>query len=534
MKVNKIPLLNTGYFSGLTKAYLCKDDKLSSFYNHYFDLNNFDAAIEERQNFEIDRNSLHQVLQKQHQSFFNAFSHLESSIELIKDKNTFTITTGHQICLATGPLYFIYKIASAINLSRKLKEKYPQYNFIPVYWMATEDHDFSEINHIHLFNKKISWDKETADATGRITTNGIETFLNEIKDILGEKAGSVNYFETVVAAYNNQTNLANATRDLVLHLFGDQGIVVLDADDAQLKSRFKEIIKNDIIGQVSHKAVSNTIEHLVKANLIKEEKIQVKPRPINFFYLKDGYRKRITSTENSYHVLDTEITFTEKELLNEIDQFPERFSPNVIMRPVYQECILPNLVYIGGAGELSYWFELKACFDAHQTFFPMLALRNSFLWIDLKQAEKLNQLGISIAEIFNNVDDLTLAYLKRIGVDETNFDSELNELNQIIDQIKIKVTNIEATLSATVEGERQKLQKSIEILVQKTAKAQKQKHDISINQIKKLKENLFPEGGLQERYENILWLNMKFGNEIINQLINHANTEAQEIVIFTA
>lgn len=534
MKVNKIPLLNTGYFSGLTKAYLCKDDKLSSFYNHYFDLNNFDAAIEERQNFEIDRNSLHQVLQKQHQSFFNAFPHLESSIELIKDKNTFTITTGHQICLATGPLYFIYKIASAINLSRKLKEKYPQYNFIPVYWMATEDHDFAEINHIHLFNKKISWDKETADATGRITTNGIETFLNEIKDILGEKAGSVNYFETVVAAYNNQTNLANATRDLVLHLFGDQGIVVLDADDAQLKSRFKDIIKKDIIGQVSNKAVNNTIEQLVNFNLIKEEKIQVKPRPINFFYLKDDFRKRIILDENVYRVIDTEITFTETQLLNEIEEFPERFSPNVIMRPVYQECILPNLVYIGGAGELSYWFELKACFEAHQIFFPMLALRSSFLWIDQKQVEKLTQYNIQVKDIFKPVEELVQQVLSEMGVEELNLNDEKELANNLFDKLVNTINTVDKTLVASSEGERNKLIKAIEILEQKLNKAQKLKHETSINQIKRIKEQLFPAGGLQERYENVLWLNLKFEQISMNEIIELACVNDHEIIICSA
>ncbi len=323
--------------------------------------------------------------------------------------------------MATGPLYFIYKIASAINLCNKLKKRHPQYNFVPVYWMATEDHDFEEINHIHIFNKKITWAKEVEGATGRISTAAIEPFFDEIKVLLGDKINDVHYFASFLNAYQHETNLADATRNLVLNLFANKGLLVLDADTAILKQNFKDIIKKDILGQVSHTAVTKTIKELVDQNLIKEEKIQVKPRNINFFYLKDKLRKRITLEDDIYKVLETEITFTEAQLLAEIEQFPSRFSPNVIMRPVYQEYILPNLVYIGGAGELAYWFELKGVFDAHQIYFPMLALRNSFLWIDSKQAEKLTQLGVSPAELFDSIEILTAKTLKNIGVEELHF-----------------------------------------------------------------------------------------------------------------
>lgn len=534
MKVTTIPLLETGYFGGLTKAYLNNEESLSSFYNHYFDLENFEKAIEERMHFDTDRAKLSEVLREQHVSFFEELPGLEANINLLNDKHTFTVTTGHQICLATGPLYFIYKIASAIHLCRKLKVKYPSYNFIPVYWMATEDHDFEEINHIHLFNKKISWNIATQGATGRIQMSDIQPFLNEIREIIGDKISETNAFEAVLKAYENNTNLAEATRSLVLRLFGDKGLLVLDADHASLKQSFKDIIKKDIIEQVSFEAVSSTITQLVSLNLIKEEKIQVKPRNINFFYLKDNLRNRIILQDGVYSVKETAITFTAQQLLQEIEEFPERFSPNVIMRPVYQERILPNLVYIGGAGELSYWFELKKVFEAHQVFFPMLALRNSFLWIDSKQAEKLMQLGIANSEIFESVDVLTAKILKHIGIAELQFGDEQVMVSTLFDQLKTKISAVDSTLGATVEAEKHKVLKSLEVLEQKTAKAQKNKHEISLNQLKKIKENLFPEGGLQERYENILWLNMKFGNDLIEQLIELASIDKKEFIIITA
>ena len=534
MTVTKLSLLDTGYFGGLTNAYLNKDQRLTPFYNHYFEAENFEKAIEERINFETNSLTLAKVLDEQHAPYYSTFPYLENVVASLKDKHTFTITTGHQLCLATGPLYFIYKIASAINLSRKLKLKYPQYNFVPVYWMASEDHDFEEINHINLFNKKITWNAATSGATGRISNSGIETFLNDIKEILGDKINSTNLIDIIHDAYQKLSNLAEATRYLVLHLFAEHKLLVLNADNKLLKNEFKEIIKEDILGQVSNKAVLESINQIVSTGLVKEEKIQVKPRDINFFYLKDKLRKRITLEDQIYKVLDTEITFTEAQLLQEIDAFPERFSPNVIMRPVYQEFILPNLVYIGGAGELSYWFELKKVFDRHQVFYPMLAIRNSFLWIDNKQSEKLTQLGISPTEIFDSIEILTAKTLKNIGVEELLLNDEAAMTHQLFEQIKTKIVAIDATLGATAEGEKMKVLKSIEMLAQKAAKAQKNKHDISINQLKKIKDNLFPEGGLQERYENILWLNLKFGNNIIEEIIALAEVDKKEFTIIVS
>ena len=533
MLVTKKPLLETGYFSGLTKAYLENNELLKPFYHLNFSIPNFEKAILSREFSQAQRDDLYEVLHQQHSSFFTKNPSLESTLNLIKEVNTFTITTGHQICLATGPLYFIYKIASAIHLCRKLKQHYPAYNFVPIYWMATEDHDFEEINHIHLFNKKMSWDIDPKGATGRIPTTGINTFFDEINSILENRIEEISLFEPIRQAYLQNQNLAEATREVVLHLFANEGLMVLDADHKTLKNNFKEIIKKDIFNQISNHQVSSTIEGLVATNLIKEDKIQVKPRAINFFYLTDQFRNRIVYENNLYKVIDTDISFTEEAFKAEIDLYPERFSPNVIMRPLYQEFILPNLCYIGGAGELSYWFELKSTFDAHNVYFPILALRNSFLWVDKNQKEKLASLGIEINDIFESVDVLTIKVLKKLGAMEIQFHEEKHLAHGLFEALKTKINKVDVTLGASVDAELQKLLKSLELLENKANKAQKIKHEISINQIKKIKENLFPGNGLQERYENIIWLNMKFGDDVISKLIHLSNIEENNFNIIS-
>jgi bacillithiol biosynthesis cysteine-adding enzyme BshC len=531
MQVSEIPLLETGYIGGLTRLYLQENEALRNFYSYPFSFKGLEQAIKNRQQHEPDRQLLYEVLHAQHKPYFHDFPALSQSVERLLKHTTFTITTGHQLCTATGPLYVIYKIASVINLCKKMASRHPSYSFVPVFWMASEDHDFEEINHINLFNKKITWQTTEQGSTGRLPTKDSLPFFHSLREILGPLINDTELFEMIERAYLNNTSLANASREMILHLFAGEDLLVLDADDQQLKNSFKQVIKNDIAEKISFHQVSQTIDNMVASGLVKEEKIQVKPREINFFYLKDQLRKRIVWEHHQYKVMETDIVFDEAALHQEINQFPERFSPNVVMRPVYQEFILPNICYVGGAGELSYWFELKSSFEAHQVFFPVLALRKSFLWIDRKQADKLSSLQISSEELFRPAEELVQKILHNAGVTALDLENEKALAHTLFEALKHKISAIDVTLEASAGVEYQKLLKSIEMLEHKAEKAQKNKHEISINQLKKIKETLFPEGGLQERYDNILWLNAKFGKGLIQQIISLSDIEAQRICV---
>ncbi len=534
MQITKVPLLNTPVLNGLVKAYLTQNEDLRSFYNFLPEIDAFEQAISLRKQFPVNREKLQRVLQQQHKDFLELYPEVNQSVQLIIHEQSFTITTGHQICLATGPLYFVYKIASVIHTCKQLKTIHPNFNFIPVLWMATEDHDFEEINHLHLFQKKITWQTQEQGATGRIKTQGIQTFLTELNEILGSSVYDLPLFEKLEKAYVENKNLSEATRALVLHLFGSSGLLVIDADNRELKEEFIPLIKNDILQQVSYKEVSQSIRSLVSKNLIKEEKVQVKPRLINFFYLDHQMRKRIVFENETYRVLDSNLQFTPEQLSEAIEQNPEKFSPNVIMRPLYQEHILPNLAYIGGGGELSYWLEFKSLFDAHKVFFPMLVLRNSFLWIDKKQEAKLMENKIAPSEIFEPFDFLIQKVLQQTSYSEIDCANEKQQVEHLFNHIKEQAISVEKTLGNSVEAEKQKTLKSIETIAHKINKASKQRHETQIGQIKKVKEQLFPEGNLQERYDNILWLQQKFGVSVIDTINSLANPFLKEFTIITA
>jgi len=369
-----IPYSQTGYFSKLMIDYLNQDDRLSPLYHRFPTLENFKLQIEEKQQaFPLHHRAiLVQQLTKQYAST-DTSSATSQHIQQLGNSNTFTVVTGHQLNLFTGPLYFLYKIISTINLCKELKATYPEHHFVPVYWMATEDHDFEEINYFNFNRIKFQLNKEVSGPVGRLSTEGLEAVFEHFKQHLthGNNAKQlVSWFEN---AYLRHDNLADATRYLANELFKEQGLVIVDGDDTVLKQLFIPHIKEELQNQSSIQAVEESFP------ILKDYLIQVNPREINLFYIENGLRERIIFEDNVYKVLHTDIQFTQEEILHLVDTHPEKFSPNVILRPLYQEVILPNLCYIGGGGELAYWLELKKVFEVHNTPFPMLLLRNSVL-----------------------------------------------------------------------------------------------------------------------------------------------------------
>jgi len=508
----------TGYFSKTIISYLDNAPELKPFYDHRPDMDGFKQLIQTKKTT-YGRQVLADVLNEQYAKISDIgglISDLTSAnIESLRNESTFTITTGHQLNIFTGPFYFIFKIASAIKLCRQLKAEFPDKNFVPVYWMASEDHDFAEINHTSAGGKKIQWNLDAKGAIGRLSTKTIREALNQYKGVLGTQGSALELAEIVETAYSKFNNLADATRYMVNALFAEYGLVIIDADDTRLKQLFAQIIEQDIIGQHSFKNISGSNADLQKLGI----HIQVNPREINFFYLIDGLRERIVFENNIYEILNSDIKFTEAELRAEIQQHPERFSPNVAMRPLYQEVILPNLAYIGGGGELAYWFELKSNFDFYGIDFPIIILRNSGLIVTKHTADKISKLGLTTTDLFKSVDELKTQWVKKHSNNDLTLKAEWEELQSVFEKIKQHSSQIDVTLASSTEAIQARLKHAIDNLERKYIKAEKRNYDTRLTQIDSVKADLFPGGGLQERNENFGLFYVKFGKQLIADLV---------------
>jgi len=531
MDANCISYKETGYFSHTVIDYLEDQPDLRPFYSFRPDLKGF-AELLKNKKVTADRQVLVQVLTEQYSRISAVNSQIPlptASIDLLSTEGTYTITTGHQLNIFTGPLYFIYKIVTAIKLCRTLKEAFPDKGFVPVYWMASEDHDFAEINYTNIGGKKVQWQFDAAGATGRLNVKTIRDALNQYKGVLGLSGNAPELADIVETAYSKFEKLADATRYLVNALFGRYGLVIIDADDARLKKQFASIIEQDIIEENSFRNISATNQSLQKLNV----HIQVNPREINFFYLTDDLRERIVFEKDQYQVLNTELSFSKEELHKEIEEHPERFSPNVAMRPLYQEYILPNLAYIGGGGELAYWFELKSNFDHYHVDFPILILRNSALIARKETALKFSKLDFSLACLFKSADDLKNEWVRRHSEHELSLKEEWRDVKSVFERLKLRSYKIDPTLADSTEAIQTRLKHAVDRLEKKLIRAEKRNYATRLEQIDHIKAELFPKNSLQERTENFGLFYVKWGQAFIDELIKNFNPLDFKFTILT-
>ncbi len=497
----------------LVADYVNQNEKVSPFYNQFPDARGFSELINNNLTALVDRDTLVNELTYQNQLVANTSSLTDANTQLLLNKNCFTVTTGHQLCLFTGPLYFIYKIFSSINLALELKQQFPQHNFVSVYWMASEDHDFEEINNFSVFGKNTKWESEQTGAVGNFETNELEQIIPQLQQLFGDTENGIYLFTLFKNAYIEHKNLKNATRFLVNQLFGNYGLIILDGDSGNLKKQFINHFKTDIFNNTPYLKVSESIAKLETLGY----KIQVNPRLINCFFMENGLRARIEKQEDYYVVVGTDKKFTKQELENLIETNPEKFSPNVVLRPLYQQHILPNIAYVGGPGELAYWLQYKAMFTEFTINFPILVPRSFITVIDKTTRLKLEKLNFSEVDIFKDEQELIKEFQQKANA-IFSLESEKKTIEQLYEEIQNKITAVDKTLVASVNAELQKNLSGLDALTAKANKALKQKLDTEISQIKTSKQKLFPNNLPQERVDNFAAFYLKYGTDFFDEL----------------
>jgi len=530
MNVKKLPFHKTNSFSSLVLDYLEQKPELKPFYQNYPSKTNI-AKAAKRRTFKTEaRIKLADRLNEQYhqdQVKLKAESVTQLQIEKLKEESTFTITTGHQLCLMGGPLYFIYKISAIISLCKELNQEHSELHFVPVFWMASEDHDLDEIDHFHFRGKRYQWKREAEGAVGRMSTIGLDELYSELqKDLAEYSSHASKILELFKKAYLQSDNLAAASRVLVHELFAAEGLLILDGDDKDLKRSFAPFVKRELEEQLTEKKVSDQSKALGE-----QYKLQVNPRKINLFYLGKASRERIEETSDGYMLVESEKHFSKQELLEELEESPEKFSPNVLLRPLYQEIVLPNLAYIGGGGELAYWFQLKSNFKAFGVDFPLLILRNSALYLDQKAIKLRDELGLSLEDLFMRLGDLTKQWVINQDNENMLLKTEKDQIDQLWENLKQKSLQEDPGLKEFIGAQEQKLQNWIDRLSNKLIRAQRRKSESSVRKIEDLHAQLFANGKLQERSESMLELMMLLGDDMVPMLIKNFTLPTTDFLV---
>jgi len=522
-----LPYTSTGFFSNIVGDYLAQATVLRPFYEHLPNMEGIKDSIEARNLNPINRTLLVKVLEAQYKGLAVS-DKVANHIQLLAKEQVYTVTTAHQPNIFTGPLYFIYKIMHAVKLSAELSAAFPDKKFVPVYYMGSEDADLDELGYINLGGQKLVWQTKQTGAVGRMKVD--KSFIQLLHAIEGQIAVLPNGNQLVQLFNNCYTEgkmIQQATLELVNHLFANYGVIVLIPDNAALKAEFIPLVQKELLNQFSHSIVEKTANELSL-----HYKVQAAGRHINLFYLINDRRERIElRADGIYEVQALKLEFTKEAILEELQKFPERFSPNVILRGVFQETILPNIAFIGGGGELAYWLELKQVFKAAEVPYPLLVLRNSFLFIEKVQQDKWKKHSFNNQDLFTKTADLINRLVKEKSTNQLSLQRELAEAIMFYENIQAICGSIDNSLSDHVASLKVKALKKLTELEKKMLRAEKNKFEIAIQQITQLKQALFPENNLQERTYNFATLYATYGQDWMQQIYQSSTGLKQEFGI---
>jgi bacillithiol synthase len=516
----------TGFFSKTVIDYVNGAAALKPFYSHPVSIEGIKASIAERKKFSTGRKLLVSVLQKQYASVETS-KEVAKNVDLILSENTFTICTAHQPNIFTGPLYFIYKILHVVKLAEQLKIQLPENNFVPVYYMGSEDADLEELGHIYINGEKYQWATSQTGAVGRMKVDkALVKLLDTVSGQLLVQPFGTEIIALMKDCYKEGVTIQQATFQLVNKLFEAYGLIIILPDNTDLKTSFIPVIEKELIEEFSHKSVKETI-----SAFNADYKVQASGRELNMFYLKDDKRERIEMLNGVWSVVNTELKFTHDEMIAELKKNPERFSPNVILRPVFQEWILPNIIFVGGGGEIAYWLQLKKVFEAVQVPYPLMLVRNSFMFVIKEIQVLIENLQFNHAELFQPELSLINQLVKRDSLLQVSLDKEELELTAFYEQLKVTAGKIDVTLKAHISALQTQALKKISALEKKMLRAEKKKFEAQQRQLQKIKAHLFPNNNLQERVDNLMPYYAKWGKDFIKMIFDNSKDLEQQFGI---
>jgi bacillithiol biosynthesis cysteine-adding enzyme BshC len=510
MHTQHFPDLELRKLNTLILAYCNANPSIRHLYNFEPSMADLVAYASQREFSDEAYDVLSDALTNQYSGYL-PIEAVNENLAAFKSRSAITVTTGHQLCLLGGPAFMICKILSTIKLAQTVQANFADKKVVPVFWLASEDHDREEIDHTFVHGKRLQWNTTQTGAVGRFATDGfaevLEEWLAEIQD--------ESFRHTMTALWNRASQFASwaeLTKSWVHECFGEWGLVVINPDDARLKRLFLPHMRVELLQQKTHKAVTTTNADLLQMGF----QAQVNPREINLFYLADGSRLRIEREGETWQTTDQLRVWSEDQLIDALDAHPENFSPNVLLRPLYQETILPNIAYVGGPGEVAYWLQLRSMFQEFQTVMPVVILRNSLVVLSSVVGKRMVKLGLNAADLFKP-KELLIAQL--VG-DKPDFSEEKQQLEQVYERIASRIASVDPTLRATAMAELQRVQTGIDQLQGKAWKAAKNREEQKLATLDKVWEEVYPNSQWQERTQNMLSLALANDKELMRVLLN--------------
>ncbi len=549
------------YFTPLVKDYLTRfaETPVEDFFSIAPDapMEPMQRLIEARISHERSLNSDHRAtvvaaIRAYHQTLGQIGTAVAENIELLESPDTLAIVTGQQTGVLDGPLYTFYKAFTAVELARSLRERFPGQSFVPVFWLETEDHDLEEILSVQVLNGEgklesirympaalaaspdVQWRKQAGPTM--LEEAPLLEFFEKLRSALQGTDFSAEVFDLMQRCYAPSATFAQAFASLLLCYFAEDGLLIMDANSKELKSLSKDLFRREIetSPQLSEKIVLQSVK------VEETYHAQIKPRALNLFYVDESgdrlpmmEREKTAGSDREFFFKGSRQTFTLAALLLALEEHPERFSPNVVMRPLYQDTLLPTAAYIAGPGEMAYFAQLRPAYEWAALPMPLIHPRVTATLIEERLERVFDKFHIAPEDILSDAHGQNTALLDTMIETELapRFEKVLTEMDASLESLRQNVSQADPTLDGALTSLKGKVLTAVRDFEGKTLAAERKRHATTKAQLDKVLAALLPSGELQERKLNLVYFLNKYGPkffEMVKQLLRPVALNFQE------
>lgn len=509
------------------QAYRAKSEPVMNFFD-YKPFEDLSARVQDVQHKTYKRQALSETLLEMNKNW-DAPEQTLHQIERLKEKNSVVVIGGQQAGLLTGPMYTINKIISVIRLAKEQESKL-KIPVIPVFWIAGEDHDYDEINHIHtLRNSKVYKHKTKQQPIFKKSISHLKmdqektlAWVKEAFQDLPETTYTKDLFDTACTILAQSETMVDFFAKLIFALFQEEGIVLIDSGHDQVRRLESEFFIQMIEKQkdVAHE-IYETVQRLEQKGYTVP--LEVEKDDANLFY-HDDHNERILlkRLEDIWVGKNDEIELTTRQLLEIATHYPERLSNNVVTRPIMQEFLFPTLAFVAGDGEISYWAALKKAFHLFNLHMPPVIPRLSFTFVSDRIEKIMETRVVSVEDVIHQgTSQLKMNWLasQQSPPVEQLFEAAKQGMDQIHAPLRELAHTIGTDLSSIAEKNMQYITDHLLYLEQRTIGRLKEINEVQLQQFDEIEQALRPNQVLQERVWSPLPFVNQYGIDFIQELI---------------
>lgn len=510
--------------------YLYEFENVEKFYGKNFrDEQGYQKLFDSLQSYERPhREKVTEIIKEQYKNI-RASKLTLSNIEELNSINTIAIVTGQQLGIFGGPLYTFYKTITAIKLATYLNDKYDKFNFVPVFWLEADDHDFDEVRKINILDRDNSlrtlmYDDGLDEAVNRGSVGNIKfndnlrKLLEELSSSLRESEFKMTLMDLLKSFYQPDATFLESFRNLLIRLFDEYGLVVFNPSAPEVKKLLTPVFKKELSDYKEHTV--SLVER--SAELEEIYHAQVKVKPVNLFYLDENERLSIEPTDEGFRLKGRRKKFSYDDMTAQLEFAPERFSPNVLLRPVCQDYLLPTGFYIAGPAEISYFAQLTPLYNFFGIISPYIYPRASATILENNIQSLLNKYQLKIEEAFSPQEDLIEKIIARNSGNNIDalFEDAQEKINAVLNELGKNLSAIDKTMLDLTEKTGNRINESLKYLRTKANDAERRKHEVTIRQLNKIQNVLYPNENLQERELNFTYFANKYGLDILRWIYN--------------